>query len=180
MALEIERKWLVKNTPELVEALAERVWSHLRITQGYIFRGKTSSVRVRDSVVVVCQKNTISMTDATGSICVKNKIGDSLVKRKEYEYSIPYSDARELLDDLDGKITKERFVTKLDSGLVLEIDFFKDKLDGLVVAEIEFPDEESASREVVFPYWLSVVKEVSEDPRFLNCNLIDKSYSDLT
>lgn len=178
MALEIERKWLVSNTPELVETLKEKRLPFLNIAQGYVFSNKTSSVRIRSSVEIGHHKGGISMTRAKGFITLKKNVGVSLVKRKEYEYSIPYKDATEIIRDLEA-ILKDRYVITLDNGLVLELDFFEDKLDGLVIAEIEFPDENSASKEIVLPQWLPVIREVTEDPRFLNCNLVGKCYNDI-
>ncbi len=180
VALEIERKWLVDGTKGLKETLEKDVVSYKRITQGYLVNAKSYSVRVRTSNYIHIYPHGTGSICSYGHITVKRSVGDSLTKREEYEYSIPFKDANELLSDLEEKILKDRYVVGFGVGLNLEIDFFKGKLDGLVVAEVEFPNEESSEKPLDLPDWLPVIREVTDDPRFLNCNLIGKTYEQLS
>jgi len=56
-------------------------------------------------------------------------------------------------------------------GLVVEIDVYRRELEGLVTAEVEFPDEEAAEK-FVPPPWLG--REVTGDERFNNRNLASR------
>jgi CYTH domain-containing protein len=56
----------------------------------------------------------------------------------------------------------------LADGLTAELDVFEGILAGLVIAEVEFPDEKT-SNEFVPPTWFG--KDLSSDRRFTNHNL---------
>lgn len=80
MAVEIERKFLLRNNNWRDEVKHSTI-----IRQGYLAPLDTSSVRVR----IDGDKSNINIKSAT--------IG---IKRLEYEYDIPLSDAEEMLDKL--------------------------------------------------------------------------------
>ncbi|MDH5423939.1 MAG: CYTH domain-containing protein [Gammaproteobacteria bacterium] len=152
MALEIERKFLLKNNN-----WREYVQSSTLIRQGYLAPLDTSSVRVR----VEGERANINIKSAT--------IG---ITRLEYEYDIPLSDALEMLDKLcrQPQVHKTRHRIAVEEH-VWEIDEFFAENEGLIVAEIELSCEsESFER----PEWLA--EEVSEDPRYYNVNLIKHPY----
>lgn len=68
-------------------------------------------------------------------------------------------------------IEKRRF--KIPAGsLVWEIDEFLGENAGLIVAEIELPDEDAPFER---PVWLG--REVSNDPRYFNSNLVRHPFS---
>ena len=148
MAIEIERKFLVKDTSWRNESDAGQ-----EFVQGYMVGGAKASVRVRIEGV----KAFLNIKSAT--------IG---VTRMEYEYPIPVTDAREMLDRLCDKplIEKNRYLVHR-KGLVWEIDVFKGENAGLVVAEVEL---QSQIQIFESPTWLG--EEVSHDPRYYNVNLI--------
>ena len=79
-----------------------------------------------------------------------------------------------MLDKLAEKpiIEKLRYVIPAGDDLKWEIDEFLGVNQGLVVAEIELPSEETGFNK---PEWLG--QEVSYDPRFFNSNLISNPYS---
>lgn len=147
MGIEIERKFLVKNNSWQVESDAGQ-----EFVQGYMVGGVKSSVRVR----IEGDRAFLNIKSAT--------IG---VTRMEYEYPIPVSDARELLENLCNKplIEKNRYLIRRN-GLVWEIDVFKGDNAGLVVAEVELNSQDQAFES---PEWLG--EEVSHDPRYYNVNL---------
>jgi CYTH domain-containing protein len=62
-------------------------------------------------------------------------------------------------------LEKDRFVIEYQ-GAVWEIDVFKGKYEGLVLAEIELNDE---NEEIQLPTWIG--EEVTNDPAYLNVNL---------
>lgn len=152
MALEIERKFLV--TSDDYRHLAAPV----KYMQGYICIERDRLVRVR-------------IAGETAYIGVKIKISNLV--RKEYEYKIPIADAEEMLRDSCkiGCIEKERY-TFPHEGNIWEVDVFHGDNEGLVVAEIEIPNEDT---EFEKPSWVG--EEVTFDDRYLNANLAKNPYS---
>lgn len=77
-----------------------------------------------------------------------------LMVREEYNLPLTRSGYEHLLAKADGRIiTKKRYVIPLEDDLKLELDIFEGDLSPLVIAEIEFPDEETA-RAFQAPEWL--------------------------
>lgn len=158
MAIEIERKFLVKATafqkvsPLLYSAKA-------RIVQGYLHdSGPTSRVRL--------------ITEGTDEdpnkayLTIKGK-KTSEFGRPEFEYEIPVSDARDLLKMCDTRVlVKTRYAIPSGCGLTWEVDVFHKRLSGLVMAEIELPSDSTA---FATQPWLGV--EVSSDKRYTNKRL---------
>lgn len=152
MAVEIERKFLLKN-----DNWRGLVSSSNIIRQGYLAPLATSSVRVR-------------IENGNANLNIKSAtIG---VTRQEYEYPIPLQDAIEMLDGLclSPQIHKTRHIVK-HQGHVWEIDEFYDDNQGLLVAEIELSNE---AEDFEKPEWVG--DEVSDDPRYYNVNLISHPY----
>lgn len=152
MAKEIERKFLVKGIAwkENVEGVLYR--------QGYLNSVKERVVRVR----TIADKAFITIKGITAG-----------VSRLEFEYEIPFADAKQMLDELVEKsiIEKRRYKIKQGS-LVWEIDEFLGDNQGLVVAEVELKDEQQA---LDLPSWIG--EEVSSDPRYFNNNLVAHPYT---
>ena len=94
------------------------------------------------------------------------------VTRLEFEYAIPVPDAATMLDLLCERplIEKTRY-REAFGGRTWEIDVFHGDNEGLVVAEVESP---AKSERVQAPSWLG--REVSNDPRYQNFNLISNPY----
>lgn len=152
MAVEIERKFLVKS---------DTWWAHVdhstRIRQGYLAPVGTSSVRVR----IEGEKANINIKSASLGI-----------SRLEYEYGIPLADAEEMLDQLCPKPQIDKTRHRVNRGQhVWEIDEFFGDNSGLLVAEIELSAEDELFE---IPDWLG--REVSDDPRYYNVNLIAHPY----
>lgn len=153
MGREIERKYLVD---------ADGVWRDAPGTlyrQGYLSTVKERTVRVRtigDKGYLTIKGITVGMT------------------RLEYEYEIPGQEANELLDKLCEKplIEKKRHVLKFE-GLTWEVDEFFGENAGLILAEVELEEE---TQEFVRPSWLA--KEVTDDARYFNANLVSRPYSE--
>jgi CYTH domain-containing protein len=88
------------------------------------------------------------------------------ITRPEFEYEIPVADAADLLALCRGRLVEKTRYLVPAGTLCWEIDEFTGDNTGLVVAEIELPDEDTP---VPQPVWLG--EEVTADPRYLNANL---------
>ncbi len=150
MAKEIERKFLLKDNAwrEGAKGIVYR--------QGYLSTVKERTVRVR--------------TDGNKAhLTVKGiNIGPT---RLEFEYEIPVEEANEMLALCERPlIEKTRYLVKF-GGLTWEIDQFHGDNKGLILAEVELSDEE---QQIDLPDWIG--REVTEDPRYFNANLIKNPY----
>lgn len=152
MAQEIERKFLIRDA-SIVDSLAGE-----RLTQGYLSHDKNATVRVR-------------LTGNQAWLTIKGKTVGAT--RSEFEYPVPQEDARQMLDELcnAGVIDKTRY--RLPQGeLCWEIDVFHGDNDGLIVAEIELPSEDTPFDK---PDWLG--EEVTGDARYYNSALSSTPFS---
>lgn len=160
MGIEIERKFLlpkdfVVESPDIIK----------EITQGYISKQGDTVVRARTCVLTTptnLYKNYLGYT----TIKMKNRIGC-----EEWEFTIDYSDAVGIILRCASTISKTRYVTT-SQGLCYEYDFFHGDLEGLKILEIEFEDE-SQYNDFKMPDF--VLKDVTNDNRFMNSNLSDLS-----
>jgi CHAD domain-containing protein len=66
------------------------------------------------------------------------------------------------------RLAKRRYRAALGNGLQAEIDVYEGRLEGLLVAEVEFPSEQR-SREFTPPAWLGT--EITGDEQYANRNL---------
>ena len=148
MAIETERKFLVKNSSWKVPGI-----KGVFLKQGYLKNEVESVVRVR-------------IAGETGYITVKGTTINA--SRLEFEYRIPVEDAEEMLEKICCKplIEKIRY-TIWFKGFEWVIDEFLRQNKGLVIAEIELD-----SRKQVFEYPEWIGKEVTDDPGYFNSNLI--------
>ena len=147
MGREIERKFLVVS-----EAWRQAVTSSSLLRQGYLSSNAKATVRVRvaeDSRAVLTLKGA-----AEG------------ISRAEYEYEIPVSDARELLEMAEPHVIEKRRYQVPFAGLTWEVDVFAGRHLGLVIAEVELAHE---GQPVVVPDWVGA--EVSHDDRYNNASL---------
>lgn len=153
MAQEIERKFLLKD-----DRWRAQVSRTATMRQGYLASDASCSIRVR-------------VTGDAGYLNIKSAtLG---VARSEFEYAIPVTEARELLD----LFCRGRCLDKVRHYIsrpphIWEIDVFEGDNAGLVVAEIELT---SVAESFACPEWLG--PEVSADPRYYNVCLIDHPYS---
>lgn len=152
MGIEIERKFRVEK-----DSWRHHATSSTPFRQGYLSTDAERNVRVR--------------TQGPKAVLTLKGKGDGLV-RLEFEYAIPLDEAGQVLDALCLKplIEKTRHEVR-HAGLLWEIDEFHGDNEGLVVAEVELESEE---QEIDLPDWIG--EEVSDDPRYLNANLVDHPY----
>ena len=147
MPKEIERKFLVNDGIQDVLKGREGV----SIRQGYLPSGPGLVVRVRI-------KGEVAYLTLKG--------GQTGISRDEYEYKIPVTHAEELLTRYaQHSLTKTRYEV-LFEGYRWEVDVFHDKLEGIIVAELELDTEDQA---FVLPPWAG--RDVSDLPQFSNAAL---------
>lgn len=151
--IEIERKFLTKNSD----------WKNLisysqSLKQAYLLSSKEITLRVR----------TINQSEAF--LTIKGKNLNSGLSREEFEYSIPFAEAEEMIKSFcRGKtIAKTRYICFFE-GKRWEIDEFEGELAGLTVAEIELENENEIFAK---PNWIG--KEVTGDPAYYNAVLWKK------
>lgn len=150
MAIEIERKFLVRNTDFL------KGQQGTEYKQGYLNR-EGATIRVR-----VAGENAF--------LTIKGKTEG--ISRLEYEYAIPRTEANEMLTNLCAlpPIEKTRYLIDF-AGKRWEVDVFHGSNKGLIVAEIELND---AGEHFEKPDWLG--EEVSHDPRYFNSQLANTPF----
>ena len=154
MALEIERKFLVKD--DSYKAMA---YSASRIAQGYICstRGRTVRVRIRDE---------------KGYLTIKGPSDSQGLGRYEWEKEIPMQEAQELMRLCEpGMIDKTRYLVKSGKH-VFEVDEFYGENEGLTVAEVEL---ESADESYEKPDFIG--EEVTGDVRYYNSFLMKNPFT---
>lgn len=78
-----------------------------------------------------------------------------MLSREEYNLPLTKEAFDHLLPKADGTIiTKRRYVIPLENGLSAELDLFDGSFQGMVLVEVEFPDE-AASRAFTPPSWFA-------------------------
>jgi CYTH domain-containing protein len=153
---EIERKFLVGEPPAELDR-----FPHAEIRQGYLAvdeDGTEVRVRSRDGQAVLTAKQGAGRT------------------RAEEELEIPPERFEALWALTEGRrVEKTRYLVPAgDAGAAgaaggpIELDVYGGPLSGLVVAEVEFPDERAADA-FEPPPWFG--REVTDDPRFKNQRL---------
>lgn len=146
MAYEIEHKYLVVN-----DSYKEMATGKVDIRQGYLNRNPDRTVRVR-------------LVGNKGFLTVKSR--NHGAERLEFEYEIPAHDAVEIIKLAQpGIIEKTRYIVPF-GGYLWEVDEFHGSLHGVVVAEVELPNNET-------PYNLPpfVGDNITGDPKYYNSNL---------
>jgi CYTH domain-containing protein len=153
MGREIERKFLVRD----LSVIRELAGTEIR--QGYLSLEPERIVRVR-------------VAGRRAFVTIKGiSVGAS---RPEYEYEIPTDDATELLDRIALRPLVEKTRYRLPAGdLTWEIDVFSGENEGLAVAEVEMPSEDT---NVPVPTWAG--EEVTGDARYFNAALVRRPYRD--
>jgi adenylate cyclase len=149
--VEIERKFLVdgdKWTSERMKSTSEG------IIQTYLSKSAECTVRIR-------------IKGDKGFITIKGKTTG--ISRSEYEYEIPLDEAKALIEEFGGKTIEKIRYTLLVGMHTWEIDEFKGKLEGLILAEIELQNE---NEQFEVPHW--VTTDVSDDINYYNSKLIDR------
>lgn len=122
--MEIEKKYLVKSLPDKLESFPRR-----RIEQGYLCTDPVVRIRKDDNKYELTYKSS------------------GLMVREEYNLPLTEEAYEHLSAKTDGiLIRKDRYLIPCPGykDLTIELDIFKDTLSPLILAEVEFPDEQTA------------------------------------
>lgn len=162
--MEIERKFTISKLPENLESYPCHI-----IEQAYLNTDPVVRIRREDDTFYLTYK------------------GKGLLAREEYNLPLNEESYYHLREKADGNvISKKRYVipilnpqfnmTQLSSAkisvdqisLSVELDIFEPPFAPLIIAEVEFPDKETA--EAFLPLdWFS--QDVTNDPAYHNSNL---------
>ncbi len=154
MAVEIERKFLVKNN-----SFKNVAYKKVRIIQGYLSSVPERTVRVR-------------IKDDKGFLTIKGISCESGVSRYEWEKEIPVNEAKELLSICQpGVIDKMRYLVAQDKHTYEVDEFYGDNI-GLTVAEVELNSENES---FTTPEWLA--EEVTGDVKYYNSMLMSNPFT---
>lgn len=148
--MEIERKFTVRKLPENLDSYP----CHL-IEQAYLNTDPVIRVRRQDDEFYMTYK------------------GKGLLMREEYNLPLNEASYYHLREKADGSIiSKKRYIIPIkDSSLCVELDIFDKPFAPLIIAEVEFPDKETA--EAFAPLdWFD--QDVTNDPAYHNSNLSRK------
>jgi adenylate cyclase len=159
---EIEFKYVIKYLPEPLP-------SGIELTQAYLPTKEHTTKRIRKNV---------SATQTKYYLTLKSK---GLIARTEDEQEISAEEFQEYWQQKrPGEVHKKRFTIPLLIGtyqLQAEFDEYYDQLQGLLTVEVEVPDVQLhplilPALQKQFGYTDAEIKDVTEDTRFKNSNLL--------
>ncbi|MBQ7149185.1 MAG: CYTH domain-containing protein [Pseudobutyrivibrio sp.] len=143
--MEIERKFLVKELPDLSKC------EYVDIQQGYLSTSPVVRIRKKNDKYILTYK------------------GSGLMAREEIEANLTQESYEHLLEKIDGfPIKKRRYLIPYEA-YTIELDVFSGHMDGLIMAEVEFPSVEEAEG-FNPPAWFG--QDVTDDRRYHNSNMI--------
>ena len=153
MAIEIERRFLVKN-----DNWKEFITNRIFIEQGYLSKNLDDwIIRIRfsgEGFKIALKKHIAGFTNF------------------EFEYSIPQKDGEMIMSNLSNTIKKERFFVEFEKKSWI-IDCFKENNYPLEIAEIELSEEEE---DLKLPSFIS--KEITGLLHYSNFSLTRKPFSE--
>jgi len=153
MALEIERRFLIKND-DWKKFITEKIF----IEQGYLSQSLDNwIIRIR-------------FTGKDFKIAFKKHIKS--FTNLEFEYSIPQKDGEIIMSNLSNTIKKERYFLEIEKKSWI-IDCFKENNYPLKIAEIELSNEEE---DLLLPSFIS--KEITGLTHYSNFSLANNPFSE--
>ena len=153
MALEIERRFLIKND-NWKEFITRKVF----IEQGYL------SKSLDDWII------RIRFTGAEFKIAFKKHIEN--FTNFEFEYTIPRKDGETIMSNLSNTIKKDRYFLEIEKKSWI-IDCFKENNYPLKIAEVELSNEEE---DLILPSFIS--KEITGQTHYSNFSLANNPFSE--
>ena len=141
--MEIERKYLLRELPDLT------AYDFHKIEQTYLCTNPVVRVRREDENYYMTYK------------------GSGMLAREEYNLPLTKEAYEHLKMKADGNvISKTRYLIPLEvQGLMAEVDVFEAPFAPLIMAEVEFENEEQANT-FVPPAWFG--EDVTFDGRYHN------------
>lgn len=149
--MEIERKYLINTLPENLDSYPFRI-----IEQGYLSTEPVVRIRRDNDDYILTYKS------------------KGLMVREEYNLPLTANSYEHLKEKIDGRlISKKRYMIPLpgNDDLTIELDVFYGELAPLILAEVEFPDEETANK-FVPPSWFG--EDVTFSTEYHNSRLSQK------
>ena len=150
MNLEIERKFRATHIP--AEAL-QKATDSLPILQGYLCTSDGAEVRIRKKG----DKAFLTVKKGKG---IRRQELEILITEEQFESLWPAT--------LGQRVEKVRHELPVNDRLTAEVDVFAGENEGLVLVEIEFPDEETAHA-FKAPDWFGI--DVTSDAAYKNASL---------
>lgn len=158
--MEIERKFTVKTLPSNLEQ-----YPYHCIEQAYLNTDPVIRIRKQDEEYYLTYK------------------GKGLLAREEYNLPLNEQAYTHLKAKADGNIiAKKRYLIPIPQpvfsadyklpvdqiSLTIELDLFEAPFEDLIIAEVEFPDEETARAFIPVDWFL---QDVTNDPAYHNSHL---------
>ena len=144
MGKEIERKFLVKEIPDL------NAYPYKCLEQGYLSVNPVVRVRKEDDTYYLKYK------------------GKGFLEREEYNLPLNEDSYNHLVAKTDGKIIrKKRYLIPYENHTI-ELDIFEGELAPLILAEVEFETVEEATS-FVPPSWFG--EDVTGNKNYTNASL---------
>ncbi|MCR5053699.1 MAG: CYTH domain-containing protein [Lachnospiraceae bacterium] len=162
--MEIERKFLIKELPDDLES-----YRHEVLIQGYLSVNPVVRVRREGERYVLTYKGSGLMAREEANLPLTDESFYHLIKKadgiviKKTRYYLPILDDGTVSPDLS--LSLEDYHSK---GRLVELDIFEEELDGLMVAEVEFPSIEEANS---FTPLIWFGDDVTNDPSYHNSYL---------
>ncbi|MBF0127440.1 MAG: CYTH domain-containing protein [Magnetococcales bacterium] len=148
-SLEVERKYLVSRVPEAIAGI-----QGVHIVQGYLaVENSGSEVRLRDKA------GSCFLTVKSGSGPIRGE-GEIAISREQFAVLWDFTQGR--------RVIKDRYRIPLGNGMVVDLDLYHDRHEGLMTAEVEFASPE-ACQGFTPPEWFD--REVTWEEGFRNRNL---------
>ena len=142
--MEIERKFTIKNLPDL------STYPSKKLVQAYLNTDPVIRIRKEDEDYFLTYK------------------GKGLLVREEYNLPLNKESFEHLLPKADGiVISKTRYCIPYEK-YIIELDVFDNELSHLIMAEVAFQSEEEAHA-FQPPEWFD--KDVTNDKRYHNSNM---------
>lgn len=144
--MEIERKYMIHQLPEGLN-----LHPHYKIEQAYLCTEPVVRIRRQGDEYFLTYKS------------------KGFMVREEYNLPLTKEAYEHLRPKVDGiLISKTRYVLPLEGGLNIELDIFDAPYETLRLAEVEFPDEETANQ-FVPPSWFG--EDVTFSTEYQNSTL---------
>lgn len=181
--MEIERKFTIKELPDNLEQYA----SH-KISQAYLNENPVVRIRRQDDEYYMTYKGRGMMTREEYNLPLNKDAYEHLLTKADgniiskTRYLIPLTNPKfapitsSALSEVSSALPSSNSQSAsgtYPSELMIELDVFDAPFDTLIMAEIEFPDEESANAYIPEEWFL---EDVTTDKRYHNSNMV---YSNL-
>ena len=148
MGVEIEKKYLIKEIPDLSSC------RYKEVEQGYLNVNPVIRVRKSNDKYYMTYK------------------GEGFLEREEYNLPLTKESYEHLVKKSDGRIiTKKRYLIPY-LEYTIELDIFEGDLSGLVIAEVEFDSVEKANA-FMPPEWFA--EDVTKKKEYTNSYLSRKT-----